>query len=157
MLGAWDSDPDNGHHRLPSERGLAILDKKIGDEVEFSARHGWHGTLPDHRSAGLGRAEAGPGAAKMKRLRLIAALVLVLARILRGGGDLREGSPLDHLPADIRQLTSWVMSGPTSVTTGRKSSFSPRSSATSTSMISPRGASPPAPIISPTTGSRALY
>jgi hypothetical protein len=42
----------------------------------------------------------------MKRLRLIAALVLVLASVCGAEGP-REGSPLDHLPADIRQLTSW--------------------------------------------------
>lgn len=35
ILGAWDSDPDNGIIAYLSERGLAILDKKIGDEVEF--------------------------------------------------------------------------------------------------------------------------
>ncbi len=35
VLGAWDSDPDNGIIAYLSERGLAILDKKIGDEVEF--------------------------------------------------------------------------------------------------------------------------
>lgn len=35
VLGAWDSDPDNGIIAYLSERGLAILDKKVGDEVEF--------------------------------------------------------------------------------------------------------------------------
>jgi transcription elongation GreA/GreB family factor len=35
VLGAWDSDPDNGIIAYLSERGLAILDKKIGDEVDF--------------------------------------------------------------------------------------------------------------------------
>jgi transcription elongation GreA/GreB family factor len=35
VLGAWDSDPDNGIIAYLSERGLAILDKNIGDEVEF--------------------------------------------------------------------------------------------------------------------------
>ncbi|MCB1203046.1 MAG: GreA/GreB family elongation factor [Verrucomicrobiae bacterium] len=35
VLGAWDSDPDQGILAYLSERGQAILDKKIGDEVEF--------------------------------------------------------------------------------------------------------------------------
>jgi len=35
VLGAWDSDPDNGIIAYLSERGLAILDKRFGDEVEF--------------------------------------------------------------------------------------------------------------------------
>lgn len=35
VLGAWDSDPDNGIIAYLSERGKAILDKKVGDEVEF--------------------------------------------------------------------------------------------------------------------------
>lgn len=35
LLGAWDSDPDQHILAYLSERGQAILDKKIGDEVEF--------------------------------------------------------------------------------------------------------------------------
>lgn len=35
VLGAWDSDPDQGILAYLSERGQAILDKKVGDEVEF--------------------------------------------------------------------------------------------------------------------------
>lgn len=35
ILGAWDSDPDNGIIAYLSERGLAILDKKVGEVVEF--------------------------------------------------------------------------------------------------------------------------
>lgn len=35
VLGAWDSDPDNGIIAYLSERGNAILDKPIGTEVEF--------------------------------------------------------------------------------------------------------------------------
>ena len=35
VLGAWDSDPDNGIIAYLSERGNAILDKAVGTEVEF--------------------------------------------------------------------------------------------------------------------------
>jgi transcription elongation GreA/GreB family factor len=35
VLGAWDSDPDQGVIAYLSERGNEILDKKIGEEVEF--------------------------------------------------------------------------------------------------------------------------
>ncbi|MDF1823264.1 MAG: GreA/GreB family elongation factor [Verrucomicrobiales bacterium] len=35
ILGAWDSDPDKGIIAYLSERGNEILDKVIGDEVEF--------------------------------------------------------------------------------------------------------------------------
>jgi transcription elongation GreA/GreB family factor len=35
VLGAWDSDPDNGIIAYLSERGNAILDKPVGTEVEF--------------------------------------------------------------------------------------------------------------------------
>ncbi|HRQ90908.1 MAG TPA: GreA/GreB family elongation factor, partial [Bacteroidia bacterium] len=35
ILGAWDSDPDNGVLAYLSERGNEILDKKVGEEVEF--------------------------------------------------------------------------------------------------------------------------
>ncbi len=35
ILGAWDSDPDKGILAYLSERGNAILGKKVGDEVEF--------------------------------------------------------------------------------------------------------------------------
>ncbi len=35
VLGAWDSDPDNGIIAYLSERGNAILDKPVGSEVEF--------------------------------------------------------------------------------------------------------------------------
>lgn len=40
VLGAWDSDPDKGILAYLSERGKAILDKKIGDEVEFPVGNG---------------------------------------------------------------------------------------------------------------------
>lgn len=40
VLGAWDSDPDNGVIAYLSERGLAILEKKVGDEVEFPTGSG---------------------------------------------------------------------------------------------------------------------
>jgi transcription elongation GreA/GreB family factor len=35
VLGAWDSDPDQGVIAYLSERGKMILEKKVGDEVEF--------------------------------------------------------------------------------------------------------------------------
>lgn len=35
ILGAWDSDPEKGVLAYLSERGQAILDRKVGDEVEF--------------------------------------------------------------------------------------------------------------------------
>lgn len=35
VLGAWDSDPDRGVIAYLSERGDIILEKKVGDEVEF--------------------------------------------------------------------------------------------------------------------------
>ena len=35
VLGAWDSDPDNGIIAYLSERGNAILDKTVGTEVSF--------------------------------------------------------------------------------------------------------------------------
>ncbi len=40
VLGAWDSDPDRGILAYLSERGNAILDKKVGDEVEFPVGDG---------------------------------------------------------------------------------------------------------------------
>jgi len=42
----------------------------------------------------------------MKRIVSVVALVFALCPISRAEGP-REGSPLDHLPADTRQLTSW--------------------------------------------------
>ena len=35
VLGAWDSDPDNGIIAYLSERGNAILDKEVGVDVDF--------------------------------------------------------------------------------------------------------------------------
>lgn len=35
VLGAWDSDPEKGVLAYLSERGQAILDRKVGEEVEF--------------------------------------------------------------------------------------------------------------------------
>jgi len=40
VLGAWDSDPDQGIIAYLSERGNAILDKKPGEEVEFPLADG---------------------------------------------------------------------------------------------------------------------
>jgi len=37
ILGAWDSDPDKGIIAYLSERGAAILEKKVGDKVSFSS------------------------------------------------------------------------------------------------------------------------
>ncbi len=40
ILGAWDSDPDNGVISYLSPVGAALLNHKVGDEVEFEL----HGT-----------------------------------------------------------------------------------------------------------------
>lgn len=40
VLGAWDSNPDQGIIAYLSERGGMILDKKVGDEVEFNTGDG---------------------------------------------------------------------------------------------------------------------
>lgn len=40
ILGAWDSDPDKGIIAYLSERGAEILDKAVGDSVEFKTAEG---------------------------------------------------------------------------------------------------------------------
>lgn len=40
ILGAWDSDPDKGVIAYLSERAAAILEKKVGDEVQFQSSEG---------------------------------------------------------------------------------------------------------------------
>jgi transcription elongation GreA/GreB family factor len=45
ILGAWDSDPDNGLISYLSPVGAAFLNHKVGDEVEFEL----HGTKHRHR------------------------------------------------------------------------------------------------------------
>ncbi len=40
VLGAWDSDPDKGVIAYLSDRGNQILEKSIGDEVEFTSAEG---------------------------------------------------------------------------------------------------------------------
>jgi transcription elongation factor GreA len=45
ILGAWDSDPDNGLISYLSPVGAALLNHKVGDEVEFEL----HGTKRRHR------------------------------------------------------------------------------------------------------------
>jgi len=45
ILGAWDSDPDKGIISYLSPVAQAILNRKVGDEVEFEA----HGTRHHHR------------------------------------------------------------------------------------------------------------
>ena len=45
ILGAWDSDPDNGIISYLSPVGAALLNHKVGDEVEFEL----HGTKRRHR------------------------------------------------------------------------------------------------------------
>ena len=45
ILGAWDSDPDQGTISYLSPVAQALLNKKVGDEVEFEA----HGMRHHHR------------------------------------------------------------------------------------------------------------
>ena len=45
ILGAWDSDPDNGLISYLSPVGAAFLNHKVGDEIEFEL----HGTKRRHR------------------------------------------------------------------------------------------------------------
>ncbi len=45
ILGAWDSDPDKGIISYLTPVGQALLNHKIGDEVEFEL----HGTKRRHR------------------------------------------------------------------------------------------------------------
>ncbi|MGH7989883.1 MAG: GreA/GreB family elongation factor, partial [Limisphaerales bacterium] len=45
ILGAWDSDPDNGVISYLTPIGQALLNRKVGDEVEFEL----HGTKRRHR------------------------------------------------------------------------------------------------------------
>ena|SRR6185369_5009661 len=45
ILGAWDSDPDKGIISYLSPVGAALLNRKVGDEVEFEL----HGTKHRHR------------------------------------------------------------------------------------------------------------
>ena len=40
VLGAWDSDPDKGILAYLSDRGAEILDKAVGDQVEFTSAEG---------------------------------------------------------------------------------------------------------------------
>ena len=40
ILGAWDSDPDKGILAYLSDRGAQILDKAVGDQVEFTSAEG---------------------------------------------------------------------------------------------------------------------
>ncbi|MEM9282902.1 MAG: GreA/GreB family elongation factor [Verrucomicrobiota bacterium] len=40
VLGAWDSDPDKGVIAYLSERGSVILNKAVGDEIEFTSAEG---------------------------------------------------------------------------------------------------------------------
>ena len=35
VLGAWDSDPDKGIIAYLSERGTMLLEKEVGNEIEF--------------------------------------------------------------------------------------------------------------------------
>jgi transcription elongation GreA/GreB family factor len=45
ILGAWDSDPDQGIISYLTPIGQALLNRKVGDEVEFEL----HGTKRRHR------------------------------------------------------------------------------------------------------------
>ncbi|MDA7921447.1 GreA/GreB family elongation factor [Verrucomicrobiales bacterium] len=50
ILGAWDSDPDKGIIAYLSERGSQILEKKVGDEVNF---HSAEGTEKSYRVSAI--------------------------------------------------------------------------------------------------------
>jgi transcription elongation GreA/GreB family factor len=45
ILGAWDSDPDNGIISYLTPIGQALLNHKVGDEVDFDI----HGAPQKHR------------------------------------------------------------------------------------------------------------
>ena len=49
ILGAWDSDPEKGVVSYLSPMAQALLNHKIGDQVEFEL----HGTLHHHRIDGI--------------------------------------------------------------------------------------------------------
>jgi transcription elongation factor GreA len=49
ILGAWDSDPDKGVISYLTPIGQALLNRKVGDEVEFEL----HGTKRRHRIEGI--------------------------------------------------------------------------------------------------------
>ncbi len=53
ILGAWDSDPDNGMISYLSPVGAAFLNHKVGDEVEFEL----HGTKRRHRIEAIAAAK----------------------------------------------------------------------------------------------------
>jgi transcription elongation GreA/GreB family factor len=54
ILGAWDSDPDRGIISYLTPVGQALLNRKVGDEVEFEL----HGTKRRHRIEGVEAAKA---------------------------------------------------------------------------------------------------
>ena len=49
ILGAWDSDPDQGIISYLTPIGQALLNRKVGDEVEFEL----HGAKHRHRIEGI--------------------------------------------------------------------------------------------------------
>jgi transcription elongation GreA/GreB family factor len=49
VLGAWDSDPDKGVVSYLSPMAQALMNRKIGDEVEFEI----HGAKHKHRIEGI--------------------------------------------------------------------------------------------------------
>ena len=59
ILGAWDSDPDKGIISYLTPIGQALLNRKVGDEVEFEL----HGTKRRHRIDGIEVAAVAPAAA----------------------------------------------------------------------------------------------
>ncbi len=59
ILGAWDSDPDKGVISYLSPVGAALLNHKVGDEVEFE----FHGAQHRHRIEKIEAIKAPPGPA----------------------------------------------------------------------------------------------
>jgi transcription elongation GreA/GreB family factor len=53
ILGAWDSDPDKGIISYLTPIGQALLNRKVGDEVEFEL----HGTKRRHRIESIAAAQ----------------------------------------------------------------------------------------------------
>jgi transcription elongation GreA/GreB family factor len=59
ILGAWDSDPDKGVVSYLTPIAQALLNRKVGDEVEFEI----HGAKHRHRIESIEAYKAAPAAA----------------------------------------------------------------------------------------------
>ncbi|HXS69429.1 MAG TPA: GreA/GreB family elongation factor, partial [Candidatus Polarisedimenticolia bacterium] len=58
ILGAWDSDPDKGIVSYLSPMAQALLNRKVGDKVEFEI----HGSRHHHRIESIEAAKIAPAA-----------------------------------------------------------------------------------------------